>query len=239
MVANSSGGNATSAARKPDGTLLVGGWQQDPPTGKLAGTNHPAVWQLVGGVWSNPTIYMYPPGATAASIRTLNGNGQGAGNVNASGIGAVWDDPSSPSRLDGLPNKINSAGTLLVGQRSGAPVYWWKDPATHAWHTTGVQLPTIAGSSCTAGNANGLNDANIIVGYSCNPNGANQATVWQLDFSGAAPVLVGSPLALSGLGTKSQKFANLSNATGISQSNVIGGSAHLNGQDYIVRWRLP
>jgi uncharacterized membrane protein len=127
------------------------------------------------------------------------------GNIDASNIGAVWDSPTNPIRLDGLPYAINSAGTLIVGQRYGVgasvPVYWWRDPVTQAWHTTGVVLPSISGAMCGPGTARGLNDAGVVVGKSCNAVGDMQATVWTLDLSSGVPVLVGSALALPGLGS--------------------------------------
>jgi hypothetical protein len=177
----------------------------------------------------------------------VNGLGQIAGNVDASGIGAVWDDPASPTRLDGLPDAINSSGTLIVGSRiSGGvsvPVYWWRSPVTGLWNTTSVPLPMTAGAKCVAGEARGLNDAGVIVGDSCNAGGKNQATVWLLDLSGASPVLVGTPTLLPGLGVKNPTTADLSSAAGVSQTRpyVVAGSASStssNVQRLAVRWQL-
>jgi hypothetical protein len=239
--------NATSAARTASGTLLVAGWDGTPGSKHAEAFNRPVVWQRVGSSWSNPIVYAYPAGAQRASARTVNGLGQIAGNVDASGIGAVWDDPASPTRLDGLPDAINSSGTLIVGSRiSGGvsvPVYWWRSPVTGLWNTTSVPLPMTAGAKCVAGEARGLNDAGVIVGDSCNAGGKNQATVWLLDLSGASPVLVGTPTLLPGLGVKNPTTADLSSAAGVSQTRpyVVAGSASStssNVQRLAVRWQL-
>jgi hypothetical protein len=236
--------NATSAARTASGTLLVAGWDGTPGPKHAQALNRPVVWQRVGSSWSNPIVYAYPPGAQRAAARAVNGLGQIAGNVDASGVGAVWDDPTTPTRLDGLPDAINSSGTLIVGSRiSGSvsvPVYWWRNPVTGLWNTTGVPLPMTAGASCVAGEARGLNDAGVIVGYSCNAGGKNQATVWRLDLSGASPTLVGTPVLLPGLGVKNPTTTELSSAAGVSQTPpyVVAGSALSHPQRVAVRWQL-
>jgi hypothetical protein len=165
------------------------------------------------------------------------------GNIDASNVGAVWDSPTNPIRLDGLPNAINSAGTFIVGQRYGAgasvPVYWWRDPVTQAWHTTGVALPSISGAVCGPGAARGLNDAGVVVGKSCNAVGDMQATVWTLDLSGGVPVLVGSALALPGLGKPNLPSGQESVAVGVNSTPpyFVVGSAFSN-QILAVRWML-
>jgi len=236
---NSAGRFATSAARMADGTLLVAGVD-----GIVVGrntNNRPVVWHRVGASWTNPTVYAYPAGVTRAFARTVNALGEIGGEVNGSATGAIWDSPTTSVLVDGFPNAINSAGTLAVGQKSvgksAVPAYWWRDPVTHAWHTTGVLLPTIAGAGCTSGIARGLNDAGIIVGQSCNGT-KDQATVWRIDFSGSSPVVVGSPTALSGLGASGA--SPISSAAGISRTApyVIGGMAQSGGQGVIVRWTL-
>ena len=234
---NSIGRFATSAARMADGTLLVGG-VDGLAAGRNSTNNRAVVWQRVGSSWSAPMIYAYPVGVTSAFARTVNALGEVGGEVNGTSTGAIWDNPTTAVLIDGLPNAINSAGTLAVGQKSvgksTAPAYWWRDPVTHAWHTTGVLLPTIAGAGCTSGVARGMNDAGIIVGHSCNGT-KDQATVWRIDFSGASPVVVGSPMALSGLGPSGS--SPISSAAGISQTApyLIGGGA----SGAIVRWVLP
>lgn len=236
--------NATSAARTASGTLLVAGWDGTPGAKHAEAFNRPVVWQRVGSSWSNPIVYAYPPGAQRAGARTVNGLGQVAGNVDASGIGAVWDDPATPTRLDGLPNAINSSGTLIVGNRASGsatiPVYWWRNPTTGLWNTTGVPLPMAPGVTCTSGDARGLNDAGVIVGSSCNAAGKNQATVWLLDLSGASPSLVGTPTLLPGLGAKNPTTTDVSSAAGVNQTPpyFVAGSAYSNSQLLAVRWQL-
>jgi hypothetical protein len=241
----SGGGNATSAAYASDGTLIVGGWDTSPSSKKTPANNRPVVWRRTGGLWSAPSLYVLPAGAQKAGIRTVNGLGNAAGNVDASGIGAVWDDPATVARLDGLPNAINSAGTLIVGNRpsgnSPQPVFWWRDPVTHSWHTTGTPFPTIAGANCTYGNAIGLNQANMVAGTSCNANGTNQATVWFLDLSGAAPTVTGL-LPLPGLGGHGPVGSELSEAVGVSATapyTAFGRAQPGAGPQYdIVRWLI-
>lgn len=237
---NSVGRHATSAARMADGTLLVAG--VDATGSKNNENNRPVVWQRNGSTWSAPVVYQFPAGVNRAFARTVNALGEVGGQVMGSPTGAIWDSPTTSVQVDGLPNAINSAGTIAVGQKTvgnqTVPVYWWRDPLTHAWHTTGVLLPTIAGARCTSGIARGLNDAGVIVGQSCNTGGKDQATVWHLDFSGSSPVVVGAPIALSGLNATGS--SPISSAAGISQTApyIIGGSALSGGSLLVVRWIL-
>jgi hypothetical protein len=240
-LANSSGGNAMAAARATDGTLLVVGWDAlPPPKRSVAGANRPVAWRRTAGAWSAPQLYTIPPDATAGSARDVNGQGQVIGEIDAS-TGIVWENPTTYTRLNGVPNRINASGTLIVGSANNAAVYWWRDPGTHLWHTTGVPLPTIAGPSCTSGMARGINDAGVIVGWSCGSSGKNQATVWLLEFSGAAPVLVGTPAPLPGLGLKNSSAAELSSAANVTEAApyVVTGSVLSRGSVRLaVRWRL-
>ena len=185
-------------------------------------------------------MYSLPAGALRGSARGVNGLAQIVGQLDAGSTGAVWEDAATSTRLDGLPNAINEQGTIIVGNRLGYPVYWWRDPATHAWNATGVPLPAIAGASCGTGSANDVNTAGLIVGSSCNATGKAQATVWLLDFSSAVPVLVGTPAALPGLGTKKTTATDVSSAAAVTETApyVVAGGARLNGTRLAVRWRL-
>jgi hypothetical protein len=234
---NSIGGNARGAAYAPDGSLLVSGFDATGhPNNPL---NRPVVWRRVGGTWTAPTIYTLPSGTSFGSGYAVNRLGQMVGNIDASNIGAVWDSPTNPLRLDGLPNAINSAGTFIVGQRYGVgasvPVYWWRDPVTQAWHTTGVALPSISGAVCGPGTARGLNDAGVVVGKSCNAAGDMQATVWTLDLSSGVPVLIGSALALPGLGPNSPSH-DVSVAVGVNSTPPYFVAGRALGSP--VRWML-
>jgi hypothetical protein len=235
------GGIATAAARTADGTLVVVGWDEVPAPKKSVGNlSRPVEWRLTTGGWSAPQFYTIPTGSTIATARDVNRLEMVVGQLDGSDAGAVWESPTSYARLDGIPNRINPSGTLIVGDRNGSPVYWWRDPATHVWHATGVPLPTIVGSSCTSGKGRDVNDAGVIVGVSCGPN-KNQATVWLLDFSGATPVLVGTPTALPGLGIKSTPMADLSFAASVTESTpyiVTGATAYTASTRVAVRWRL-
>lgn len=239
--------NAAAAARAPDGSLLVGGWDGVASAKKGGGTlNRPIVWEQVGSTWMPPIIYAIPAGASTASAQAINASGQIAGRVDGSTTtaGAVWDSPTSVTRLDGVPEAINSAGTLLVGRKTFGGVivaaYWARDPATHAWQTIGVPLPSIAGAGCTYGDARGLNDDGVIVGDSCGMLGKRQATVWLVDLTSGSPVLVGSPSGLPGLGPKTSA-SDLSSAAAISSAApyvVTGMAAQSNGQHLAVHWLL-
>jgi probable HAF family extracellular repeat protein len=240
-LSGSIGGNAQGAARAADGTLLVVGYDAGSSGMKKSDqpVNRPVIWTRTGTTWSAPLVLTLPAGAVKGGARNVNGRGQIVGRIDASDSGAVWDTPTTPVRLDGLPVAINAAGTLIVGARNSIPVYWWRT-ASGAWNPTGVPLPTISGSACTGETANGVNSAGVIVGSSCNGSGRLQATAWLLDLSGPSPVLVGSPTALPGLGDKTNTTSETSSAKGVTETApyIAAGSAALNGTRLAVRWQL-
>lgn len=242
QLPHSVGARAQGAARAPDGTLLFAGLDDSALSTKpnAAQYNRVVLWRRSGGSWAAPLMYTLPAGSQRGAARAVNGLAQIVGRLDAGSTGAVWEDPVTSTRLDGLPNAINAEGTIIVGDRLGSPVYWWRDPATHDWHTTGVPLPTIAGASCGTGSANDVNSAGVIVGSSCNSAGKAQATVWLLDLSGTVPVLVGTPAALPGLGTKNTNATDVSSAAGVTEATpyVVAGGVRLNGTRVAVRWRL-
>ena len=248
----SNGGNAMGAARTPDGTLLVAGFDDSVSSAKPTGSqfNRPVVWQRSSTGWSAPQRYLLPAGAVKGSARAINGSGQAAGGLDGGVAGVVWDNPTTPTRLDGKANAINAAGTLVAGEQTvtsknssnSIPAYWWRDPVTGVWTSTGTVLPSIVGASCPYGSVEALNGAGILVGNSCNAAGQLEATVWRLDLSGPTPVLVAGPLRLSGLGPNSKSSEMLiSSAESISESTpfTIAGTALDNGIGHaIVRWLL-
>jgi hypothetical protein len=191
------------------------------------------------GQWSSPQPYAIPAGLTSVGAVSVNPLGQVVGQVDPTGGGVVWDNPTTSVLLDGVPAHINPAGTLIVGGRNNGPaLYWWRDPATHAWHTTGVPLPTVAGSSCTSGLGRSVNDAGVIVGWSCTSSGERQ-TVWLLDFTGPVPVLVGTPTQLPGLGAKNTAFPTSAAAVTSTAPYVVTGAAILAPSLKVaVRWNL-
>ena len=242
-LSGSVGGNAASAARAPDGTLIVGGWESLPGAKRNdAPAPHPALWRRQNDQWSPPQLLPIPPGSASASVYRVNGNGQAVGRIDSgSGYGIVWDSPSTFTVLNGTPNSINSAGTIIVGvqRTTGAPVFWWRDPATSAWNPDGVPLPTIAGPTCFTGWARAINAAGVIVGQSCNGGGSAQATVWLLDLSGPQPVLVGAPTPLPGLDDRNPNN-NVSSAAAVTEAapyRVTGGAIY-KGTRLAVRWQL-
>jgi hypothetical protein len=236
----SGGGAAASAVRDATGPLIVGGWQKI-MSGRT-GTNRPAVWRYTGS-WSAPALYASPAGSTMATIRAMNSNGQAAGHINGETAGAVWDDASTVTVLDGLADGINAAGTLVVGKSvsSGSPVYWYRT-ASGNWNPVGVALPSLGTSKgACQGEAKSANDAGYVVGRSCDATGKAQATVWRLDLTGVTPVLVSGPQRLPGLGVKTTSTNDPSGAVGISNTvpYVIGGFATLAGSSggyAVVRW---
>jgi hypothetical protein len=246
------GGNVMGAARTSDGTLLVSGFDDSATSTKpnVPQFNRPVVWQRVGSSWSAPQRYTLPAGAIKGAAHSINGLGQVAGRVDGGPTGAVWENPTTSTRLDGIPSVINAAGTLIVGQKtittsSGSttiPAYWWRNPSTGLWDGTGKQLPSLAGASCTSGTVQGSNSAGILVGSSCNAAGQTQATVWRLDLSGQLPVLAAGPTGLPGLGTGPKATsADVSDAISVSEAlpYVVAGTALDNGTSRLaVRWRL-
>jgi hypothetical protein len=242
-LSGSIGGSATSATRIADGTLLVAGWDEAPaPKGKSAGNlRRPVTWHRSSdGVWSAPQPYTIPPGVSGAAAHDANGAGLVVGPTDPVGGGVLWDTPTSYVILDGVPGRINPAGTVIVGGRNNGPaLYWWRDPGTHAWHTTGVPLPSLAGSSCPGGLGRSVNDSGVIVGWSCTASGAKLPTVWLLDLSGPAPALVGTPAQLPGLGAKNTALPT--SAVGITQTApyVATGTAIVSASSKVaVRWNL-
>jgi hypothetical protein len=240
-LAGSVESNGAKAARAPDGTLLVAGWDGIASSkNKNVSVNRPVLWRRSGAGWSVPLVYALPVGASAAVARSVNGLGQIVGEVDAGATGAVWDGPTTPTRLDGRPSAINESGTVVVGRRGNTAVYWWRDRVTGAWHTTGVPLPAIAGAQCTSGSARAVNTAGVIVGSSCNGDGKDQATVWVLDLSGPAPALANAPTALPGLGVKNNNSPETSSAGGVTETTpyVAFGGVVSTGSRVAVRWHL-
>ena len=232
-ITGSLGGNALAAARDASGVLLVGGWQIMPAVKKGGATqNRPVFWRH-DVTWSAPTPLTLPAGFTTGSVRGMNGKSQFVGKLDASVQGAVYDDPTHPTVLDGLPNSINPAGTLVVGLRAGAPVYWYRT-ASGSWNTTGVTLPTLGGTC--GGEAIGLNGDGIIVGKSCNVAGRLEATLWRLDLSASIPVLVAGPQRLPGLGVKSNESSSAIRVSSAAPY-VIAGTATGRSGNQAVRWR--
>jgi hypothetical protein len=237
------GGNAASAVRAGDGSLIVAGWDQVRVSRKQS-LNRPALWRRVGTGWTGPVLYTHP--GTAASAWDATGAGVLVGRAtmsNGSMVGVVWENEATWTILDGLPLAINESGTLVVGTRGGAPALWWRNAATGQWNATGVPLPQLASGSCETSFANGaddVNDAGIVVGGSCAANGKIQATWWRLDLSATPPAVVSGPHALPGLG-QIGVGAESSHARAVTKAApwIVAGSAQSEGNTVAVRWLLP
>ena len=232
------GGNAAAAVRDATGTLVVGGWQTL-PVGRRESVNRPAIWRRTDS-WSAPTLLPLPAGTTTGSIWAMNALGQAAGRIEGQTAGAVWDDASTVTALDGLPSGINATGTIVVGSRAEFPVYWYRT-ATGSWNATAVTLPSLGTSRSCVGEAAEVSADGVIVGKSCDSNGKAQATVWRLDLTGPTPVLVSGPQRLPGLGVKSSTSNDASGAAAITNTApyVIAGftaNPGSGGAYAIVRW---
>ena len=240
-AAGSTGGLVRTAERASDGTLIVAGSDAVPAgSRKNSGSvNRAAVWRRVGSTWVGPELYSTPPGLTGSTIRSINSSGQAAGVANQQAVGVIWESATTFTLLDGIPEAINPAGTIVVGLRSGVPVYWWRNVSTGAWTTTGVSLPSLGGTCQVDAGAQAINNAGIVVGQSCNSKGLGQATVWQLDLSGPVPTVVGAPQGLPGLGDK-PAGTPLSLARGITETApyVVAGTVNSKGKALWVRWLL-
>jgi hypothetical protein len=152
----------------------------------------------------------------------------------------VWENPTTYTILDGTAGRINQTGTLIVGQDvNHVAVYWWRDPATQQWHLPATPLPSLGGSACPDGFGLDVNDAGVIVGWSCAGTTKNP-TVWKLDLSGpSSPVLVGTPTRLPGLGLKVKDDLNAAKAVTNSAPYVVTGQVHnTTTQRIAVQWNL-
>jgi hypothetical protein len=83
-----------------------------------------------------------------------------------------------------------------------------------------------------------VNDAGVIVGWSCSAASANTPTVWRLDLSGSAPAFAAPVVALPGLGVKNDiaAAATITNTPPYVVSGVVSIS---NAQRVAVRWHIP
>ena len=238
QVAGSFGSTAYGASRLADGTALVVGWNVVSRKGSPSPTQA-VVWRRgTDGTWSTPQIYVTPPGFTSSDAHDVNPRGEVTGHLDIL-TGIVWENPTTYTILDGKAARINQAGTLIVGQNSNnVPMYWWRDPATNQWRVPGTLLPSLAGSSCPEGFGLDVNDAGIVVGWSC-AGATRNPTVWQLDLSGASPVLIGPPTRLPGLGFKGTDDGNAARAINNTPPYVVSGAAYINKtQRVAVQWNL-
>jgi hypothetical protein len=48
--------------------------------------------------------------------------------------GLAWESASTSFALDGAPEAINEAGTVIAGERNGAAVSWVRNAVTNAWN---------------------------------------------------------------------------------------------------------
>jgi hypothetical protein len=235
ISAGMTSGNAAASARDASGALLVGGWETFIPKKGATPVERPVRWRYDGS-WSAPMVYALTPGGIRGTLLGINSAGQAVGrNDDASINGAVWDTPASPVKLDGIPNTLNSASTLIVGARNSQPVFWTRT-AAGTWNTVGIALPSLGGTC--GGAAIGLNDDGVVVGRSCDARGNINAAIWRIDLS-VTPAVVSGPQRLPGLGVRHGANSN-ENSTAVYVSpvapyTVVGGSSSQNGAQ-AVRW---
>ena len=102
-----------------------------------------------------------------------------------------------------------------------------------------VARPLSAAGTC--GDATGVNDDGIIVGKSCDASGIYLATLWRMDLTGPAPVLLAGPTRLPGLGLKGSSDANhsmgASKVTSTAPYTISGTAPYAGGTDALVRWQ--
>jgi len=235
------GATAYGATRLTDGTPLVVGWNTiaNQKRSAVASTQAIAWRRGADGVWGTPQSYVTPPGFTAADARDATPHAVVIGHLDGGTAGIVWENPTTYTVLDGKAARINPAGTLIVGENTNrAAVYWWRDPATNKWRVPGTVLPTLGGSGCSEGFGLDVNDAGVVVGWSCN-NGTINPTLWQLDLSGPSPVVVGTPTRLPGLGVMTTDDLNTARAVTNAAPYVVAGAAHINQKQRVaVQWNV-
>jgi hypothetical protein len=235
ISAGMTSGNAAASARDASGALLVGGWETFIPKKGATPVPRPVRWRYDGN-WSAPMVYALTPGGIRGTLLGINSAGQAVGRSDDASInGAVWDTPASPVKLDGIPNTLNSASTLIVGARNSQPVFWTRT-AAGTWNTVGIALPSLGGTC--GGAAIGLNDDGVVVGRSCDARGNINAAIWRIDLS-VTPAVVSGPQRLPGLGVRHGANSN-ENSTAVYVSpvapyTVVGGSSSQNGAQ-AVRW---
>ncbi len=237
------GGNdgiANRTAVGADGSLLASGWLTI-QVSKRESNNRPVLWRYSNGSWDAPVYYTVPGKAAAAYDVATGGQMVGRSTfADGSVTGVVWDNPTEPATvLDGIAYAISDNGTVVVGERAGLPVYWYRNASSGEWTTEGTPLP-IVGSSCNPQRARDVTNAGVIVGASCGPNGKRQATVWKLDLSGATPTVAAGPIRLGGLGVTGSG-AETSYAAGVTSAPpyVVVGGAVANGGTVLVSWQIP
>ena len=233
------GATPWGTTRASDGTVVVVGANTLPTRKSAQNLTQPVVWQRAAdGTWSAPTIYATPSGTSFADARDVNPLGEVVGHIGYN-QSAVWENPTTYTILDGTAGRINQTGTLIVGQDANhVAVYWWRDPGTHQWHLPATPLPSLGGSACPDGFGLDVNDAGVIVGWSCAGTTKNP-TVWKLDLSGSSPVLVGTPTRLPGLGVKVKDDLNAAKAVTNSAPFVVTGQIHISStQRVAVQWNL-
>jgi hypothetical protein len=240
LPAGSFGGTASATIRATEGSAIAVGWDVYATHVKEQNPTRAEAWhRALDGTWSSPQIYSTPAGYTSAAARHVDTQGEVVG-VLQNYHGIVWESPTTYTILDGNPVGINPAGTLIVGQNATfAPVYWSRDPATHAWRAAGTPLPSVAGASCPDGFGLAVNDAGVIVGWSCTPLG-KLPTVWRLDLSGPTPVLVGAPTQLPTLGVRNSVYVQVARTvTNVLPFVATGTTAISSSNEVAVRWNLP
>jgi probable HAF family extracellular repeat protein len=185
---NSAGARPAGIAQV-NGTLLIAG-----STKVLVGRktfDRASTWQASGSEWTLMTLWN-PGGYENSWGEDVSSTGHVAGYARAGALpskAVLWYPDGTTVLLQPLAGDATSfaygisPGATIVAGVSGSRAVVWKQDDAGAW--TPRQLGT-------CGNAQGVNDAGMVVGQGC-----NGATLWQLDAAGA----VISQRRLPGLGS--------------------------------------
>ena len=223
------------AAGRPDGSLIVAGYQQL-STKKQTSITQPVAWTRSGTTWSGPIAY--DQSGVQGTGLGITAAGQMMGRRFPSGssvaVWGVWDSPMNFSPLTTpFLQAMNDAATLVVGVATGGgPALWYRDGSGN-WNPNPLLLP-ISSSTC-GGSAQDVNNDGVIVGYSC-----DAATVWQVDASVSPPIVVFGPTKLIGLGGNGSSATSRADAVSSTYPYVVAGGATAGGgRRLLVKWLLP
>ena len=232
-------GIANRTAVATNGSLLASGWLTV-EVSRHESLNRPVLWRRISGTWVAPLQYAVPGSAAAGYDADAGGRIAGRTTLADKSVrGVVWDNPTSYTLLDGIAYGINDAGTVVVGERNGAPTYWYRHGGTGLWSATGIALPS--GGSCQAPRARDVGiDAGVIVGSGCAANGKRVAgVIGSLDLAGPVPVLVEGPVHLGGLGVIGSG-AETSGAPSVTSTPPYKAVGNLSApSSLLVSWDIP
>jgi hypothetical protein len=146
------------------------------------GVSRPVQWTMQGSSWSI-TVLTNVPGWTTYPV-AVNSSGIVVGRRHSGSgwEGVVWTPGGGVTYFAGYPSDINSSG-VISGDLNGKPGVWTTTDGT-TWTRTDLLLPlSIDGVTPTGATATGINDANVVVGFS-NVGQGERGIRWE--YSGGA-----------------------------------------------------